>query len=77
MDESLTGSIILGQSGPGSNGNEEEIPHFPQLQNRSLTTGCNLLLYIRYYCVHLLTSYDNVCLSFLLFFLFFKMKFTN
>ena len=37
INETLTSPTTLGQSGPGSNHNEEVSPYFPKLQNWSLT----------------------------------------
>ena len=33
IDRSLSGATTPGQSGPGNNGNETGIPHFPNLQH--------------------------------------------
>ena len=42
----LTGITTLGQSGPGSNGNEVVTLHFSELQNWSLTTRYSLVSYL-------------------------------
>ena len=40
MVKTLTGTIILDQSGPGSNSNKEVTAYFPTLQNK-----CSLVSY--------------------------------
>ena len=40
-----TVTIIMGQSGPGSNGNKLVTPHYPILQGWSNTIRCNLVSY--------------------------------
>ena len=42
IDETLIATVILGQSEPGSNDNEEVTPHFTDLQHVSFITKCCL-----------------------------------
>ena len=44
-DRVLTGTTTMGQSGPGSNGNEEETQHSLDLPNWSLTIWCSVVSY--------------------------------
>ena len=46
-DGTLTGTTTLGQSGPGSNGNEWAAPHSSKLQDLGFTIKCSLMLYQR------------------------------
>ena len=72
IDRTLSGSTTLGQSGPGSNDNEEVL-HIPQISKARASSLDSLILYPEYLLVVVVESYPSAKMQ-LVFFLGCKLK---